>query len=130
MYYSPGYTGTAMKRYAAVHTGSRVEGASPHELVRILFDELQLAIEASALALKNGDTLKSSERHVRALSILHALDSSLDFDKGGDVAISLAQIYRESRRLLIASYEGGDPAHARSALVMISEIASAWNQIM
>lgn len=119
-----------MKRYAAVQTGSRVEGASPHELVRILFDELQLAMEACSLALDHGDGTKASDKQLRALSILHALDSSLDFDKGGDVAISLAQIYREARRLLLVAQDSQDAAHVRAAQAIIAEIAGAWNQII
>ncbi len=45
----------ALKRYAAVETDSRVEGATPHQLVRILFDELLLAIDAATAALRASD---------------------------------------------------------------------------
>ena len=38
MYYSPGFAGSASRRYAAVHAGSRIESATPHGLVKILFD--------------------------------------------------------------------------------------------
>src|SRR3546814_9796486 len=84
-----GNSASASRRYAAIDTGSKVEGANPHQLVKILFDELLLAIDSSIVADKAGDRSKCSEKQARALSILHALESSLDFDKGGQVALGL-----------------------------------------
>ena len=131
MFYSQqGYAGAnAARRYAAVHSGSRIEGATPHALVKVLFDELMIALEATALAERNNDRLKVSDKQARAMSILIALESSLDFDKGGDIAMGLAQIYREARRLLLLSAKERSPEHAEQARDIIAEIADAWNQI-
>ncbi|MFY9351957.1 MAG: flagellar protein FliS [Sphingobium sp.] len=130
MFYNQGYAGgTAARRYAAVHSGSRTEGATPHALVKILFDELILALEAAALAERNGDRMKVSDKQARAMSILFALESSLDHDKGGDIAMGLAQIYREARRLLMQGAKDRSAAPVDQARVMIAEIADAWNQI-
>ena len=119
----------ALRRYAAVDTSSRVEGATPPQLVRILFDELLLALDASALALKAGDRHKSVDRQTRALSILHALETSLDFERGGEIAVNLATIYRESRRRILDATASGDPAPMEAARGFIADIAGAWNQI-
>lgn len=130
MFYNQGYAGgSAARRYAAVHSGSRTEGATPHGLVKILFDELLLALDAAALAERQGDRMKVSDKQARAMSILFALESSLDFDKGGDVAAGLAQIYREARRLLLvgAKERSADPVDQARAIV--AEIADAWSQI-
>lgn len=129
MFYGREYAGAASRRYAAVHAGSRIDGASPHALVKILFDELLIAMDAAALAERQGDRLKASDKHSRALTILHALDSSLDFDRGGDIAVGLAQIYRESRRLMIEGARERSPDMVGKARAMIAEIAEAWNQI-
>lgn len=130
MFYNQGYAGaSAARRYAAVHSGSRTEGATPHALVKILFDELLQALDAAALAERNGDRMKVSDKQARAMSILFALESSLDFDKGGDIALGLAQIYREARRLLLvgAKERSADPVDDAHAIV--AEIAEAWTQI-
>ncbi|WP_150294751.1 flagellar export chaperone FliS [Sphingobium estronivorans] len=130
MFYNHGgFGGAAARRYAAVHTGSRIEGATPHALVKVLFDELQLALDATALAERNGDRLKVSDKQARAMSILFALESSLDFDKGGDIATGLAQIYREARRLLLAGAKEHSAEPVEQARAMIGEIADAWSQI-
>lgn len=130
MFFNQGYAGaSAARRYAAVHSGSRIEGATPHALVKLLFDELLLALDAAALAERNGDRVKVSDKQARAMSILFALETSLDFDKGGDVAMGLAQIYREARRLLLVGAKERDAGPVEQAHVMIGEIAGAWNQI-
>src|SRR3546814_4519324 len=64
-----GNSASASRRYAAIDTGSKVEGANPHQLVKILFDELLLAIDSSIVADKAGDRSKCSEKQARALSI-------------------------------------------------------------
>ncbi len=125
MFYGQGYAGSATRRYAAVHAGSRTDGASPHALVKILFDELTFAMDAAVVAERQGDRAKATEKSSRALTILHALESSLDFEQGGDIALGLAQIYRQARRLLIA----GTPDDVTQARAMIAEIAEAWAQI-
>ena len=130
MFYNHSFAGTAAaRRYAVVHSGSRIEGATPHALVKILFDELLIALDATALAERNGDRLKVSDKQARAMSILFALEASLDFDKGGDIATGLARIYREARRLLLVSAKEHDAAPVEQARAMVGEIADAWSQI-
>ena len=119
----------ALKRYAAVDTGSRVEGATPHQLVRILYDELILALDTSALALKAGDRHKCLDRQTRALAILHALETSLDHERGGDIAKNLSVVYREVRRRTLQATSTNDPAPMDQARAFIADIAIAWNQI-
>lgn len=128
--FNQGYAGmAAARRYAAVHSGSRIEGATPHALVKILFDELLIALDAAALAERNGDRMKVSDKQARAMSILFALESSLDHDKGGDIAAGLAQIYREARRLLLTGARDKDAGPVEQARAMVGEIAEAWDQI-
>ena len=130
MFYNQGYAGSAAaRRYAAVHSGSRIEGATPHALVKILFDELLIALDAAALAERNADRMKVSDKQARAMSILFALEASLDFDKGGDIATGLAQIYREARRLLLVGAKERNAEPVEQARAMVGEIAEAWIQI-
>ncbi|MBK5264908.1 MAG: flagellar protein FliS [Alphaproteobacteria bacterium] len=129
MYFGNGYSASARRRYAAVDTGSRIEGANPHQLVKVLFDELLYAIDAAILSDKTGDRAKCADKQARALSILHALESSLDFDKGGQLAVGLAQIYREARRLIVAGLQGRSAGEMHEARDMINEIAEAWTAI-
>lgn len=129
MFYGQGFTASATKRYAAVHAGSRIEGATPHALVKILFDELMFAMDAAILAETQMDRAKASDKLARAMSILHSLEASLDFEKGGDIAVGLAQIYREARRLLLGGARSRSTDEIGKARTMIAEIAGAWTKI-
>lgn len=119
----------AARRYTAIDAGSRVEGATPHQLVRILFDELLLALDTAIFAMKSGDRHKCVDRQTRALAILHALETSLDFERGGEIAMSLAVIYREVRRRTLKATATDDPEPMQASRGYIADIAGAWNQI-
>lgn len=128
MFGTQGYA-AASRRYAAIDAGSKVEGATPHQLVKILFDELSLSMEASALAMRAGDSHKAREKQTRALTMLHALESSLDHEKGGEIATNLAVIYREARRRMLSAVSDNNPDQAMSAHAIIADIAEAWSKI-
>lgn len=119
----------ALRHYAAVDTGSRVDGATPHQLVRILFDELLLSLDAAALALRAGDRHKCLEKQTRALVIIHALETSLDFDRGGEIAVSLGLVYRETRKRTLEATATNNPEPMEQARHFIAEIGDAWNKI-
>ena len=129
MYAAPSRFGAARARYQTVDLSSRIEGASPHGLVAILFDELLKAIDAMAAAMRERDWGQRGTRQARILSILHGLESSLDLDGGGDIAASLLAIYREARRQVIASGRDNDAEQLARTRAMLADIASAWESI-
>lgn len=127
MFGMQGYGGGA--QYRRLDIAARVEGASPHALVALLFDELLVSLEATAAAQRAHDYSRRGPRQTRALAILHALEASLDFDQGGDIAEGLASIYREARRLTVAGCQTDDPDQIDRARAVIAEIAGAWRSI-
>ncbi len=116
-------------RYRSIEVNGRVDGASPHKLIAILFDELVKAIETTRVAVLNKDIGRQADRQARALSILQALDASLDHEKGGEIATALSSIYREGRRLISTGVRESRPELVEQARAMIAEIASAWEVI-
>ena len=91
--------------------------------------ELLLALDTAIFAMKNGDRHKCMDRQTRALAILHALETSLDHERGGDIAINLAVIYREVRKRTLNATAANDPAPMEASRGFIADIAGAWNQI-
>jgi flagellar protein FliS len=125
--YSKFRTGTA--RYQSVDISSRIEGATPHRLVQIMYEELLKALDAMAFATSRGDYVQRGERQSKVLAILTGLETSLDFDKGGQIAVDLVAIYREARRLVIAGGREGDAQLIVQARDVIQEISNAWDAI-
>ena len=119
--------GTA--RYQSVDIASRIEGATPHQLVQIMYEELLKALDAMAFATARGDYVQRGQQQSKALGVLTGLETSLDFDKGGQIAVDLVAIYREARRLVVAGGRENDARMVSQAREMIQEIASAWDAI-
>ena len=129
MYMAQPRFGAARAHYQSVDLTSQIESASPHGLVSILLNELLKSLDAMAAACRRGDYSQRGTRQARALSILHGLEGSLDFDQGGEIAESLAAIYREARRLTLQAGRDNDAEAVERARSMLDEIASAWNAI-
>ena len=121
--------GAAQSRYRSIELTSRIEGASPHMLVMIMFEELLKSIDLMAAAMRRDDHFKKGRSQARALAILQGLEGSLHFEKGGQIALSLAAIYREGCRLVIAAARDNDETALVKAREMLQEIASAWEAI-
>lgn len=118
----------AYARYRDIDVAARVEGASPHALIAILFDELLKALDTMTAATSSGDMARVNAAQARAMSLLHGLEGGLDFDKGGEIARSLGTIYREARRLV--GVTGAErPAALAQAREMVADIAGAWTAI-
>ena len=119
--------GTA--RYQSVDISSKIEGATPHRLVQIMYEELLKALDAMAFATARGDYVQRGEHQSKVLAILTGLETSLDFDKGGQIAVDLVAIYREARRLVVAGGRESDPKLVTQTRDMIQEISNAWDAI-
>src|SRR3954471_12606843 len=115
--------------YQSVALSSRLEGATPHQLVQVMYEELLKALDAMAFATSRGDYVQRGQRQSKALAILTGLETSLDFEKGGEIAAGLVTIYREARRLVVAGGREGDARHVIAAREMIFEISTAWDAI-
>lgn len=117
----------AAAQYRQVEQSSRVATATPHALVAILLTEAldQIAVMQAALARGR----RGHEAQARAISILHALEASLDQRSGGVTASLMAQVYREARRCLKRASDEIDPEWCNKARSTVAPVAEAWAQI-
>ena len=120
----------ASQAYKQAENIGLAEVTNPHEIVQTLFNEL---IKSMCLFEKSFDDKKSSEirssSFARSLTIIYSLQSSLDFEKGGDISNNLFRIYEYSRQQLINDLKNGKLDGVTNAIHIIKEIADAWNQI-
>ena len=120
----------ASEAYKQAENIGLAEVTNPHEIVQTMFNEL---IKSMSLFEKSFIDQKSSEirssSFARSLTIIYSLQSSLDFEKGGDISNNLFKIYEYSRQQLIKDLKNGKPDGVTNAIHIIKEIADAWNQI-
>src|SRR3546814_11677220 len=60
----------------------------PHALVQVLYEELVRALRVTAWAAEHRQLRVRSEKATRSIAILFALESGLDFERGGEVSRS------------------------------------------
>jgi flagellar protein FliS len=115
--------------YRSIDVAGRTATGDPHALVSVMYEEVTRALGAVAGAMRSGDQALKSEKISRALTILFALESGLDYDKGGDISHTLANLYRGARKQIVAASLGDDPAPFLSVARNLGEIAAVWRQI-
>ena len=129
MYQAVRSAGGAGQHYRSIDLTSRIEGASPHRLIAILYEELIASLSAAKLAIRRNEPLRVNENHARAISIVQALAASLDFEQGGEISTALNAVYAETGRLINLGCRNRDPETIDKAQKLIAEIADAWTKI-
>lgn len=112
--------------YRTIDLAGRVGGADSYGLVGLLYEELIRALRTAAWAAENRKFTVKSERVTRAIAILFALENGLDFERGGNVAATLATLYRGMRADILSASLDTDPAPFRAAADNLAEISGAW----
>lgn len=117
------------RAYSEIGLTSRVASANPHQLIQILFEEALSDLAKGARAMEARDYAAKSRHLSHAATIVAALEASLDHAKGGEVAASLAVIYKFARQRILRGAARNDPSLIRAASDVLGEIADAWRQI-
>jgi flagellar protein FliS len=116
-------------RYRDIDVAARVEGATPHGLVSIMFEELLKGLGTLEAAEAARDLGRRNAAEARVISLLHGLEAGLDYRRGGEIAENLGRIYREARRLL-GNAPGIDRQNALAqARDMLATVSGAWDAI-
>lgn len=108
---------------------SRILSAGPVELVRILYQTAAGAVRDARRHLEAGDVMARSRAISKASEALFELTRSLDFERGGEIAKRLVQLYAYMlRRLTEANFQQADPPLAE-VLALLATLSEAWDGI-
>jgi len=120
-----------MQAYRNADRNAVVESNDPRELVAVLFDELIKSMRTFADSLEAGkDATESRNRHFsRALTIIYNLQSSLNFEQGGEIAENLFRLYEYARQQLLESSRSRQTAGTLAAIAALENIREAWDQV-
>ena len=118
----------ALSRYRKVETAELPRIDDPHAVIQVTLSELVRAVEVLAAAEAVGE--KGPDHHTnRALSAIYILQSSLDFEKGGDIADDLFRVYECSSVQIVKHWQREAAPDLSAAAAALKEIQSAWAQI-
>ena len=121
----------ASEAYKQTENLGMAEVSNPHEIIQTLFKELikSMTLFKEALSEDNKLIENRSVSFARSLTIIYSLQSSLDFEKGGEISNNLFRIYEYSRQQLISDLKNSKAEGVINAIHIIKEIADAWDQI-
>lgn len=119
----------ALRQYSSVGVRSGVEDASPHRLIQMLFDGALARIAVAIGHLDRGDVAERGRSIGLAISIIGGLQSSLDTDRGGEVAGNLDRLYEYMARRLLEANAKSDRGALEEVHHLLSEVKGAWDSI-
>lgn len=106
------------------------EPQDAHAAIGVALAELQGALDALNAAGDAGLPLGAGPM-TKALSALYLLQSSLDFERGGEIAPSLFQVYEFCRLQIVSAFRkepGGTEGVAR-AREFIAILRKSWSEM-
>lgn len=116
----------ARAQYRRADTREAAVPENPHGIILVTLRELERSLRALAAA----EPGHYPSTHInRAFMAIYILQSSLDFEKGGEIAVNLFRVY-EYCRLRVAEAFRREPApRLADAAAHIGELVAAWEQI-
>lgn len=108
---------------------TEVQSRTPLELVVMLYDGALRFIGVATDAIARGDIRGRSEAISRTLAIISELQSTLDVERGGEMAASLDDMYRYLTQRLVQATVKNDAAPLDEAKRLLETLRDGWQQI-
>jgi flagellar protein FliS len=115
--------------YLSTRATSSVHGASPHKLIALLFDACQENLAIAKGAIERKEIKKKADAIKKAIDIVVRLQASLDFEKGGQIATKLDDLYTFCTNRLALANAVNDTTMIDEVFRVIAEIKAGWSQI-
>jgi flagellar protein FliS len=119
----------AANQYADVLNNSSLGEESPHRLIQMLMEGFLARVNSAKGAIRHGDMEAKSRYISNAIGIVGGLNTALNLEVGGDMAVNLRSLYTYINvRLVEASSEKSEEKLDEVASLM-REIKEAWDAI-
>lgn len=120
----------AANAYRKVSAETNVDGASPHQLIALLFDGLRQALASAEAAMLRGDIPGKGLQIVRSVRFIEeGLKGGLDDVNGGDLAVKLRALYDFCILRLTIANTRNDPKIVAEVASLIAPVAQGWQEI-
>ncbi|OFZ71013.1 MAG: flagellar export chaperone FliS [Betaproteobacteria bacterium RBG_16_58_11] len=122
-------TNRALSAYSNIDLETAVNSASPLQLILLLYDG---AIGALATAKGQMQDMKFAEKGrliSKAIGIIEGLRVVLDFDKGGEIAKNLNDLYEYMKHRLTIANLKNDPEGPAEVIRLLNDLRTAWAKL-
>ncbi len=125
-----GKRSSPLAAYAEAGIVAKVQEASPHQLILLLFEGAASAIAVARLHIEQNDIAQKGKHISQAIDIIsNGLKLSLDMEAGGQLAEQLSALYDYMCRRLITANIDNDTVALDEVAHLLDEIHSAWKEI-
>ena len=115
--------------YLSTRATSSVHDASPHKLISLLFDACHENLAIAKGAIERKEIKKKADAIKKAIDIVVRLQASLDFEKGGQVATRLDDLYTFCTNRLAMANALNDSSMIDEVYRVIAELKQGWSEI-
>jgi len=98
----------------------------PIKQIVMLYDGTIKFLNMCVSDIETEDFVGKAEHSARALEIITYLQSILDFEKGGDVAVALDNLYKRITVLIFRASAELDASLMRRAAELLAPVRDAW----
>jgi flagellar protein FliS len=117
----------ARAQYRRTDQGEGLSVESPHGIILVTLRELERSLRA--LAAAEPDRTYPALHLNRAFTAIYILQSSLDFDRGGEIAQNLFRVYEFARLRVDEAFRKQPAPQLSEAAGHVASLLSAWSAI-
>ena len=119
----------AIDSYGQVKVSTGASQSNNVELIQMLFDGLIESLSTAKGHIQHNNVTEKSKAIARASRIVLGLQGALDFEKGGDLAVNLNELYNYVTRRLLHVNARNDLKALEEIHGLMTEIRSAWETV-
>lgn len=124
------YTNNGYNAYTAVSLDSQIAGATPHQLIILLYDGAINAMRRAEIYFQSGNIARRGEMISRAINIIdNGLRAGLNHEKGGQIAAELESLYEYISRTLLEANLNKSGENLPHLISLMTEMQETWQAI-
>ena len=121
----------SIKQYINDDISNKTTNLNPHRIIQVVLKDLKKNMETLAYSIDHEPVISSikSNSFSKSLTAIYILQSSLNFDEGGEIAENLYRIYEFAKNGIMQGFTKRDSKVIYNAIPPIEEILDGWRQI-
>lgn len=116
-------------QYARQYQQTQIMTSSGVQIVVLLYDAAIQSIELARVGIESNNLNDKGRFLGRAISIVGELNSVLDFERGGEIAVSLRRLYEYILAELIAANARNSANHLDGPLRCLTTLREGWQEV-
>jgi len=124
------YSRTGDSAYTSVSLDSQIDGATPHQLITMLYDGALNAMRRAEIYFRTGNVARRGEMISRAINIIdNGLRAGLNHDADARIAGELESLYEYISRTLLEANINKSGEKLPHLISLLAGMADTWKEI-